>query len=183
MNYFNKFALINYNNKKVINIVERVKILDIVKNDIYAFLPYTIDTDDKPEDIANLYYGSPEFIWLIFLANNIIDPYTQWPKTSDEFYNFLKLKYQTLSGQTGDAIVAWTMSTTKYYKNVVDNSIVVSADTFIYDTNIIQNEWTSVSFYEFEEIENDSLRNIFLVNKSYSDMIDNEMSRLLKNVS
>jgi hypothetical protein len=91
--YFTHFPKINYLNRIVTDITSRVKIIEDLQSDPYAFLPYTIKGDDRPEDIAYYYYGDQNKVWLIYLANQIIDPYTQWPLSNENFEKSMLKKY------------------------------------------------------------------------------------------
>jgi hypothetical protein len=123
-NYFNKFPVIQYQDKVVRDITRRVNFMKSTIASPFVFLPYTIEDDMKPEDVAYYYYGSTDYTWLVYLANNIIDPYHQWPLSQENFHKYLIEKYATQSGNTGYDVVDWTQNETidenilYYYKEV-----------------------------------------------------------------
>jgi hypothetical protein len=88
------------------------------------FLPYTVKQNERAEDIAQFYYGSVDYSWLVYMANQIVDPYYEWPMDEETFNNYLIAKYEELSGETGDDVVDWTKDDTitdnivYYYKEV-----------------------------------------------------------------
>lgn len=92
--YFRFFPTITYNGKTVTDITRRVKISDELGADPYLFMPYTVVDDMRPEDVAYYYYGSADKVWMIYLANNIIDPYTQWPLSNKDLTALIEQKYQ-----------------------------------------------------------------------------------------
>ena len=47
--------------------------------------------------IRDRYYDDPQLVWLIFLANNILDPYYDWPLPQNQFGDFLISKYGTIA--------------------------------------------------------------------------------------
>ena len=59
----------------------------------YTEHAYVIKEGDRPDTIANAYYGSPEYAWLVYLANNIIDPYYDWPLTFNQLLEYIVTKY------------------------------------------------------------------------------------------
>ena len=183
MNFFSKFPTIKYKvnseEYEAIDITRRAKILSSVRSDPYALLPYTISHDDKPEDVAFLYYGSVGYTWLVYLANQIIDPYTQWPKSSEKFANYVIEKYKVQADDVDYAVLAWAQTNTKHYKNIANNDILISTDTYTYNDKIAAEEWTSVSYYDYETEENDNLRSINLVNKAYADTMQKEYTKLI----
>lgn len=93
VNYFKNFPTTTYNDYTVTDITRRVKIIETLRQDPYAFLPYTVKDGDRPEDIAYYYYGDMGKVWMVYLANNIIDPYTQWPMSNDNLAKTLTAKY------------------------------------------------------------------------------------------
>jgi hypothetical protein len=123
--YFDKFPDISYNNVLVKDITRRVNFLKETANNPYVFLPYTIKEGERAEDIAYHYYGDTNYAWLVYLANNIIDPYNEWPMDAYTFNEYLISKYTERSGgKTGYDVVAWTQDETRddnieYYYRVV----------------------------------------------------------------
>ena len=91
--YFRYFPTITYEGERVTDITRRVKISEKLQADPYLFLPYTVTGDDRPEDIARFYYNDVNKVWMIYLANNIIDPYTQWPLSNEKFESTIRKKY------------------------------------------------------------------------------------------
>ena len=124
--YFQKLPEVRYNNVLVRDITRRVNFLKQSIENPYAFLPYTIEEGDRAEDIAYHYYGDPNYAWLVYLSNNIIDPYHDWPMDEDTFHNYLIDKYAEKSGKTGYEVIDWARDTTDvfgdnivyYYKEV-----------------------------------------------------------------
>lgn len=92
--YFTYFPKVEYLGRTVSDITRRVKIVEDLENDPYAFLPYTITDNDRPEDIAYYYYGDANKVWMVYLANQIIDPYSQWPLSSENFEKSMIAKYE-----------------------------------------------------------------------------------------
>ena len=56
MNYFEQYPLMEYDGLQMRNILRKVVIRDIVKEDALAFLPYTVSDVDKPWTLAYDYY-------------------------------------------------------------------------------------------------------------------------------
>lgn len=93
-NYFKLFPTMVYNNRLVTDITRRVKILEQLTTDPYVILPYVVKEGERPEDIAYYYYGDQNKVWLVYLANNIVDPYIQWPLDDQNLYYTLLKKYE-----------------------------------------------------------------------------------------
>lgn len=106
--YFENFPTVNYDGVEIRDITRRNLFVKGVSTNPLAFLPYTVQEGERPEDIANWYYGSTDYTWLVYLSNNIIDPYHQWPKATEDFNNYLIDKYRDTSGKTGNDVLDWT---------------------------------------------------------------------------
>lgn len=95
--YFKNFPTISYGNAFVTNIIARAKIDSEVRNKTSVFFPYTVREGERPDTIAQNYYEDPNFAWLIYYANEIIDPYFQWPLSQNEISEYIKTKYQSVA--------------------------------------------------------------------------------------
>lgn len=95
--YFDKFQVIDYANTAAVNITERSIVLNSVQKNPYLFYPYDITNGIRPDQISDTYYKDQYMTWLIYLSNNIIDPYYQWYLGDDEFNEYLKTKYNLIS--------------------------------------------------------------------------------------
>lgn len=122
--YFTNYPTIQYQGKQVRDITRRSKVRDSILNDPYIFLPYTLRDGEKPEDIAKLYYGSVNDTWLVLLANNIGDPYYEWPLSDNEFDQYFINKYSEISERSGIDVIRWGQDQTRsdniiyYFKEV-----------------------------------------------------------------
>jgi hypothetical protein len=122
--YFENFPIVEYNGKVMRDITRRNQLVKTLTTNPMLFLPYTVKQNERAEDIAQFYYGSVDYSWLVYMANQIIDPYYEWPMDEETFNNYLIAKYEELSGETGDDVVDWTKDDTitdnivYYYKEV-----------------------------------------------------------------
>ena len=123
MKYFENFPIIEYDGKKVRDITRRNTLMRNLQTNPLVFLPYTVKEGEKPEDIANFYYGSTDYTWLVYLSNNIVDPYHQWPKSELELQDYIIDKYADESGRTGQDVIDWAQEENEanvvyYYRDV-----------------------------------------------------------------
>jgi|TARA_B110000977_G_scaffold194249_1_gene270537 hypothetical protein len=108
MKYFENFPTIDYEGVQVRDITRRNSFTSMVASNPLLYLPYTVKEGYRPEDIAAAYYGSTDYTWLVYMSNNIIDPYHNWPMAEADFNAYLTTKYADESGRTGDEVVEWT---------------------------------------------------------------------------
>lgn len=185
--YFRYFPRIKYSGQDLVDITRRVDLVEKFKNDTYAFVPYVVQGNDRPEDIAHLYYGSMDHTWLVYMANGLIDIDNEWPKTEDNFDRFMIKKYAELSGATGTAVIEWTMNEAiteniAFYYRKTDFDDQITNDT--YDNKVlipgfIDTDWTPIRYYDLEVKLNDDRRNIYLVNQLYIDQMNDELRKIM----
>ena len=95
--YFKEFPTISYNNVLSKNITLRTKILDKIKNNSTLFYSYTLEDNQSADSVAYDYYGDSNYVWLIYLTNDIIDPYYDWHLSSTDFDNYITNKYGSVA--------------------------------------------------------------------------------------
>jgi hypothetical protein len=107
--YFDRFPVIDYDGTIAKNILTRVDFTEQSKRDIYSTFQFTLEEGfERPDLLSYNYYGSSQFDWMIYLTNNIVDPYYDYYKSTDDFKKFIESKY----GSTQDA-----RRTTQFYRN------------------------------------------------------------------
>jgi len=191
--YFKYFPQIQYGGKVVTNITRRVKILDNIENDPYAYLPYTVKDNETPEEVAHLYYGDVAHVWIVWYSNNIVDPYFDWPLTYRDLEATLVKKYK-VQAETDEGrelsdleIVNWTMDTSTnenilyYYDSEgsrVTKDTVINAAHFFNGSNPSEG-WLAMRIYESEEKSNEEKRVIRLLNRNYTDLATENLKRIM----
>lgn len=121
--YFENFPKVMYEGKEIRDITRRNQFIKNVSTNPLVYLPYTVKEGEKAEDIADWYYGSTDYTWLVYLSNNIVDPYHQWPKSTQEFNEYLIDKYTEESGKIGNEVLEWAQEDREdnvvyYYKEI-----------------------------------------------------------------
>ena len=66
------------------NLWRRSEIISEFKNSLTIFDEYIVNNGEKPETIANRLYQDPFLSWTIFIANDIVNYYEQWPRSSKQ---------------------------------------------------------------------------------------------------
>lgn len=107
--YFDRFPVIDYDGTIAKNILTRVDFTEQSKKDIYSTFQFTLEEGfERPDLLSYNYYGSSQFDWMIYLTNNIVDPYYDYYKSTDDFKKFIESKY----GSSQDA-----RRITQFYRN------------------------------------------------------------------
>lgn len=201
--YFNKLPITKYNIKGtnsgefvvVTNIMFRVGILEKLKNNIFTYYKVDVPDGTRPDVVAEKYYGDPGLHWVIFLANDIVNPLHQWVKNQRDFNNYIISKYGSIeTAQTETAYYEKVIVRQNILENHIEtiklqvteevyNTLADSADYTAYTTNnsvtihetITRN---AVSFFDMEQDINEQRRSIKVIKPEYIPQIVTEFNKL-----
>lgn len=96
--FFSALPTIFYNGQQSKDILARVKLSAKAKTDVLSYYPYTISEDDSRVDvISNRYYGNPDYAWLVYLANDVVDPYYDLGLDQRDFDAYIEKKYGSMA--------------------------------------------------------------------------------------
>jgi hypothetical protein len=207
MLYFNTFPLVVASDSKnnamlMTNLMARVEIIPSLLRNPLLFYSYDLKESDRPDIIANKYYGDSNKYWMILYANEIMDPQWDWPLTSKQFNAYLTDKYSVSAG--GDnQVFTYISSTIHEYRQTItsydstslettEKTIVVDLTTYnsITDNSITQTfssgdsvtrtiSKTAVSIYDYEIELNEAKQNVKLINSSYSNQLERDFHNLM----
>lgn len=209
MQYFNTLPLISQNtysvygnNQLVTNLLVRGYLLPSLLQNVMLFYRYDIKEGDTPESIAYNYYNDVYKYWILLYSNNIIDPQSDWPKTSSQFDLYLQDKYQEAAN--GVPVISYTLSTIHHYEksiSTIDNvyfqdkitTIWIDEDTYdslmpsttkrTFNTGTVVTQTISkraVSIYEYENTLNESKRQINILKENYVSDVEFRFRKLMQ---
>ena len=183
--YFDLMPTINYNINgttsneytTVANIFVRQKLTQLAREKAFIYYPYVIEDGERPDTLAHEYYGDVKYTWVIFFANDIVDPYFEWPLSTKEMNNFITKKYDS---------IAEAMSTIHSYNRILRETtsykkeVLLEIDETTYDS-LDPTLRKTVSKYEYEIEKNEAKRSIDLIDDSLVASVFNEVRKSLKN--
>ena len=143
--YFDRFPIVDYDGNVAKNILARVDFTEKTKRDIYSTFQFTLEEGfERPDLLSYNYYGSSKFDWMIYLTNNIVDPYYDYYKSAEDFKSYVQTKYgsnsnarsiilfyrlnwhedeRIITNQQYEALIAnETANTRKYWKPKITNT-------------------------------------------------------------
>lgn len=117
MAYFSKFPTLVYDlevpsgakfaeAKIVTDIFRRIAIKQNLKEVGSLFVSYSVKDEDTPDIIAHKLYGSAGLHWVVLLANDIINPFFDWPLSERKLVPFINKKYTGSTFFMNPAIIA-----------------------------------------------------------------------------
>lgn len=163
--FFKYMPLINYDfGKRDIKEVENIVISVNPVDDIYStrYFDVKIIGAETPEFISEQLYKDPEYYWNLLYVNRIVNPFTEWVKTSEELEEYCMIKYKTKE----------ELFAPRYFIDLRTNQILVGVDEDKIYEYMEQNEGETpiyiqkITNYEYEQRENDKRRTIRYVPES-----------------
>ena len=193
MNYFDLFPdvqLPSFSNKRnssndyitTKNLFKRGKVRDEFFQDVTTFYQYSVNGDDRPDNVADKVYDNDKLDWVVLIANNIINIRDEWPMGQYDFQRYLNNKYD--STQLGQIHHYETNEVRNPDdKLLLQSGLTVDSDfTFSYTyqgTQYNVSNLTSVSNFEHEVNKNDKKRVIYLLRPEYVGTIISDMREIL----
>ena len=186
-NYFSYFPTIPHDLTNVgetidvTNILKRFRVKPDIKEEIGTYYDYLIQPGDRPDIIAQKYYGNGAYAWIVILFNEIADPVMDWPMFDRQFIDFLESKYGSLS---------LAQNTVHEYRRILRDAYVdidgsryeklyVVVDQTSYEA-LGESEREMVTKYDYEEELNETKRKIKILDKRYLTQIKNEVKTILR---
>ena len=192
--YFRQLPELDYpsldNNRTSVYDFQTVKNLfkrAIVRNDIFdeitAFTKYSVEGDERPDQIAYDFYKDSGLDWVILTTNNIIHVRDEWPMSNRDFLTYLNEKYSSEQ-----------LSNIHHYetkiirdsngKLIQPEGLTVPEDhsiTFI-DNGVLRTEskLTSFTFLEHETNLNDKKRDISILRPEYLTLFLEDFSEIME---
>lgn len=185
--YFSYFPTVEHdltnNGQKITltNVLRRFIVRNDLQNRSDIFYKYNVQMGDRPDIIAEKYYGDADMAWLVLHFNNIKDPIFEFPLFGRDFDNYIKSKY-------GSVLSA--RSEVHEYRQILQESEVKFNGTKIPERYVVVDETTYNTLnptarriiykYDYEEELNEKKREIRLLDRRYLDKVRDEIETILR---
>ena len=186
-NYFSYFPSVEHDLKQngtfvtVTNILKRFKIHDDVRDLTEVFYPYQLQDGDRPDVVAEKYYGNANYAWLVLFSNNIVDPVKEWPLYGTDFRNYLVTKYGSIESANTTVKKRYKVLSAAFKK--IDGTVIpkrrLEIDETTYNT-LSEADRELQTAYEYEVEVNDDKRKIHLLDSSYLSVITDQVEDILR---
>ena len=162
-----------YDYKLVKNIFKRAVMRDDIFDSTTSFTKYSVQDDERPDQIAYNFYQDSGLDWVVLTTNNIIHVRDEWPMGSQDFLTYLNQKY------TAEELSNIHHYETKIVRDslgkliqpeglrVPENHSITFLDNGVSRT---VSRLTSFSFLEHEINLNDAKRNIDILKIEYLNL-------------
>ena len=172
-----------YDYQVVKNFFKRAVLRDDIFNEVTAFTKYSVEGDERADQVAYDFYGDSGLDWVILTTNNIIHVRDEWPMSQQDFLTYLNEKY------TSEQLSNIHHYETKLIRDssgtlVQPEGLHVDSNysiTFL-DNGVSRTESSikSVTFLEHETNLNDEKRNINILKTDYLDIMLRDIKDIMK---
>ena len=148
------------------NITLRYKFRQNLSRNLYNFYDYTLQDGERLDQLADMYYGDSKYVWVIILANDMIDPQFEIPRPYNEFRKYVINKYGSWENVVNgihhyERVSIYKDTDTKVAD--LNPPIIISEDIY---NSLLPQERKEVKNLEYEETLNENKRNIKLLDSS-----------------
>ena len=164
------------------NIWRRAEVLTEFKSQVTIFNEITVRDGERPEDVATAFYNNPFYNWTVLIANDVVDVYSQWPRSITQLQDFINQKYD--NPQATKHHVTTEVKDAKNNVIVEAGKVVASNYQVSYyngTTTVTASPVVSVSNEQFEFEENAKKARIQIIKPQLiEDFVENYYSILSK---
>ena len=171
----------------VVNLFKRAKLREDIFQDLVFFTKFNVKGDDRPDNVAESFYGDSNLDWVVLLSNNIINVQSEWPLSQADFFTYLSEKYpDEINLYSG--IHHYESSEVKTSDDVViipsGIRVGVGQSVTFFDDGINQqvtrtNIASTITNYMHEQKLNDKKREIFLLKPEYINLMIDDLQEIM----
>lgn len=181
---------------KLTNILRRFKISSSLKDQSVSFYDYQIQEGDRPDTIAEKYYGSSNYSWLVMHFNDMNDVLRDFPLFGDDFENFVIGKYGSIAAaqstvheyrifcrhRDADGVDSPARKRTLIDGTILEERVlVVDLTTFNATPAAYKYNAAGVTQYDYELELNEKKRNVELLDVKHLATVRDEVENILRN--
>ena len=172
-----------YDYQLVKNLFKRAVLRDDVFNDVTNFEKYSVEGDERPDQVAYDFYRDSGLDWIILTTNNIIHVRDEWPMSNRDFLTYLNEKYTSEE-----------LSNVHHYetREIRDesNTLIQPAGVRVksdYSVTYVENDTVKtessikmITFLEHETNLNDAKRNINILKPDYVEIFLRDIKEIMR---
>ena len=172
---------------RVKNFFRRATLREDIFQSLTFFTKYSVEGDDRPDNVAHKVYENSDLDWVILLANNITHIPTEWPMPQNDFDRFLLDKYDNYDNLYNGVHHHETVEVKDSNDvTIVPAGLEVSSDfnQTYYDYYVsgmvtASNITRPVTNYQYEEKLENKKREIFVLKQEYLTVIIDDIEDLM----
>jgi len=186
MSSFNYFPKIKYNNMTTINLLSKVSLIREYNKTYEKFYTYVVRDGERPDIIAYREYSDSSLDWVIYLVNEMIDPYSSWVMDYPNFITYLEEKYGVRAEKLNTISSEFSISHYYYKGKAIDTQETISSynypmskETYAKLDGVQKEGWYPKSIFDYENELNESKRTIKMLRPNYINEFKTQFKDLI----
>ena len=164
------------------NIFKRAVIRNDIFDEVVAFTKYSVQGDERPDQVAYNFYRDAGLDWVVLTTNNIVHVRDEWPMGEQDFLTYVNAKY------TSEELSNIHHYETKLIRDsrgrlIQPEGLTVPAGHSVsfLDNGVLRTEsqLTSFNFLEHEINLNDAKRNINILKSEYLSLFLEDFAEIM----
>jgi len=165
-----------------VNLMIRNKLRGAVENDIATYYPYVVPEGMRPDVLSYQYYGDTIYTWAIYLINNILDPYWEWPLGYKDFRSYVSNKYGSIETAQSQIHHYEYIARARAEKTGTSDPVPAYRLEIDYQTytETAADEREIIYSYGYEDDLNEAKREIQMIDAAYIQTVQDEARGLFR---
>lgn len=156
------YSVNNFDTFRATDITTSIKVKSLIKEYVgVASRPYVVLDGERPDQVSYKFYNTPDYDWIVLLANEMYSIYDDWPKSNESLDNYIVEKYGSVSAAQVDFPKYYTIN-----GDEIDYSTYISLD--------VSNRKIE-SAYEYELRKNINKSKIKIIRPEFVSLIDSNL--------
>ena len=165
------------------NIFKRAVIRNDIFDEVVAFTKYSVQGDERPDQVAYNFYRDAGLDWVVLTTNNIVHVRDEWPMGERDFLTYVNSKY------TSEELSNIHHYETKLIRDsrgrlIQPEGLTVPAGHSVsfLDNGVLRTEsqLTSFNFLEHEIDLNNAKRNINILKSEYLSLFLEDFAEIME---
>ena len=165
------------------NIFKRAVIRNDIFDEVVAFTKYSVQGDERPDQVAYNFYRDAGLDWVVLTTNNIVHVRDEWPMGERDFLTYVNAKY------TSEELSNIHHYETKLIRDsrgrlIQPEGLTVPAGHSVsfLDNGVLRTEsqLTSFNFLEHEIDLNNAKRNINILKSEYLSLFLEDFAEIME---
>jgi hypothetical protein len=169
-----------------INLLSKVSLIREYNKTYEKFYTYVVRDGERADIIAYNEYSDSSLDWVIYLVNEMIDPYSSWVMDYPDFIIYLEEKYGVRAEKLNTVSSEFSISHYYYKGKAIDTQETISSynypmskETYAKLNGVQKEGWYPKSIFDYENELNESKRTIKMLRSNYVNEFKTQFKDLI----
>ena len=164
--------------------LSKVSLINEYRNSYDKFYTYLVKDGERPDIIAYREYNDSSLDWVIYIINEVIDPFSDWVMDYPVFIEYLEDKYGVNAQKLKSVIIDSSIHHYYYKGRPSDTQELISSYNYTMSKESFTKlgspaGWIPKSIFDYENELNEQKRNIKLLRGNYINEFKTQFKDLI----